>query len=370
MGTVMAEVRSDDLIAVTYQGRTVEFEACGGGIERELKRGRFYEMQMLQYIESLSLAGAYVDVGGGIGTHALFFAAFCSSTVVHTFEPRAKMSTIIQRHVQNNRLSDRIRVHQIGLSSRRETAAVELDGKMEQIPCVPLDEVVTDAVSVMKVDVEGMEAAVFEGAQRILRESKPLIFVEAHSDEELRRDAAVLEPHGYQLTGRVFNSAPTYEFAAASSRMAPTSELPIARSLLKPELWVSDHRDLQVSCSADRLRVRSRLPGETIGQAPIRLKLQPADPLLSVAPGATVFLQAGGSWGKDSNDRSAVLFVMQYDGANRTEVSRPMRHSRLFWRLELRPETTHIRVVLRVQGSGEFELERLALHVAAATGRN
>lgn len=360
---------ADDQITVSYGGRTISFEALGAGnIERELRLGRFYEMQMLQYVESLGLSGAYVDVGGGVGTHSVFFAAFCPSTRVHTFEPRRRLSDMIERNVKSNGLSDRVRLHNVGLSTRREAVSVQLDGKLERIECVPLDEVVNEPVSVMKIDVEGMEPAVLGGAARILRESKPVVLVEAHTPEEVRTDAALLAPYGYRLTGRVFNSSATYEFAAPDSRMAPVSAFAEQRSLMRPELWVSDHPAVEVSCSEERLLVRSRLPQGAVAhvtQSPPKLKVPPPGDTFVIPHGRMVFLQAGGSWGIDSQNRNAVLHVMQYAGQTRNHVSRAIRHVRLFWKIELQPDTAQLRVVLRLEGSGEHALSSLALHVAA-----
>ena len=127
-------------------------------------------------------------------------------------------------------------------------------------------------------------------AQRILRESKPLLFVEAHTEEALRRDLELLAPYGYRATGRVFNASPTYELAADESR------LPASRDLLEPGLWVSDDPRVTVSFEGKRMRLVSRLEGQSsqVTQLPLNLRRVPASPI-PASPSSLYFLQTTGT---------------------------------------------------------------------------
>jgi hypothetical protein len=40
----------------------------------------------------------------------------------------------------------------------------------------------------------------------------PPLFIEAHTDDDLSTQSAVLSPLGYTRTGRVWNASPTYEW--------------------------------------------------------------------------------------------------------------------------------------------------------------
>jgi FkbM family methyltransferase len=69
-----------------------------------------------------------------------------------------------------------------------------------EVPCVTLDEKVTEPVGFIKVDVEGHELAVLQGAKGILQRDHPVILIEA--EERHRRNAVQsiinqLSPLGY-----------------------------------------------------------------------------------------------------------------------------------------------------------------------------
>lgn len=89
-------------------------------------------------------------------------------------------------------------------------AAVGVPMDEVRVPVARLDDLVTAPVSFIKLDVEGHELKVLEGARRLLLEHRPSLLVEA---EERHRPGAVaavralLEPMGYQgffrLDGRM-----------------------------------------------------------------------------------------------------------------------------------------------------------------------
>ncbi len=193
-------------------------------------RGRLYEEPFLDYIRSLRRRGQYVDVGAHLGTHTLWFAKVCGAAHVHAFEPVARYADVAERNMALNDLERTVTVHRVGLSDQPGRATnflsrehqigfvPEATGVNEEFPVARMDDVVRGRVDVIKLDVEGMEAAVLRGATRILSRYRPVIFAECHGTEEVEAVEAALLPFGYRRTGRVFNSSPTYEFDVAPSR--------------------------------------------------------------------------------------------------------------------------------------------------------
>ena len=59
---------------------------------------------------------------------------------------------------------------------------------VQSFRCVPLDQVITEKVDVIKCDTEGGEGVIFHGAQRILAEDRPKIFLELHNIPKEQRD--------------------------------------------------------------------------------------------------------------------------------------------------------------------------------------
>lgn len=354
-----------DLIEVRRGDRAIRFRPCGGRIEAHLRRNEFYEQPMLDYIEALALPGLYADIGAYVGTHAIFFAAFCPASRVLAFEPRPRILEHLRHNVDVNQLGDRIEVHPFGLSDQNESVRMKLDGERISLDCRPLDEVVAEPVALMKLDVEGMEARVLAGAAGLLERSRPLLFAEAQDDAALADLLRPLAPYGYQPTGRIFNTTATHELAAPGSPTVPLDRLPAVQSLLQPDWWVADDPALSVEVTPGRLRVDSALAAEKLAHVtwrPAKTAKPPSDVTVVLTPGAPTFLQATGH---ATPGMAIWIYLLEYRGAERTQVRRHWFSPRLFQRVALRPDTERIRIALRFSGPGQLELDRLAIHTIA-----
>jgi FkbM family methyltransferase len=219
------------MLTVQRLGADLRFDNAGFTdtpyVYRPLVKGQVYEEAFLEHIRSLDRRGVYVDVGAHLGTHTVWFAKLCPSTHVHAFEPVGRFADVVRRNIAANQLSGRVTLHQVGLSDRpgRATNVLSPEHQMgfmadatvaeESFTIVRLDDVLRRRnVAIIKLDVEGMEAAALRGAARILSRCRPMVYAEAHGPEAVEEIAQALRPYGYRATGRVFNSSPTYEFAA------------------------------------------------------------------------------------------------------------------------------------------------------------
>lgn len=196
-----------------------------------LLKGKVYEEPFLEHIRATDRRGVYVDIGAHLGTHTVWFAQMCPSSHVHAFEPVSRFADVVRRNITVNGLENRVTLHQVGLSDRAGRATNRLSPEHqkgfvpepewaeEQFAIVRLDDVLRgEPVAVIKLDVEGMEAAALRGARRLLSKWRPLIYAEAHSAEVVAEIEQALRPYGYRATGKVFNASPTYEFAAPPRR--------------------------------------------------------------------------------------------------------------------------------------------------------
>lgn len=93
---------------VIYKQRQVFFVGDYGPMYLQyFSSNKFYEFDFLKYIESLNLEGEYLDIGGNIGNHTLFFSLFCRSTHTYVFEP-------LKRYVDYiNNINNNIKVNNI-----------------------------------------------------------------------------------------------------------------------------------------------------------------------------------------------------------------------------------------------------------------
>lgn len=166
-----------------------------------------------------------LDVGANIGVTAVVFARKAGAGGrVHAFEPQRVMFHMLAGNIALNSLDNTHCHHQavgasVGsaripcLDYRRQAGfgSVELNrevqsdafqqalgGRFEEVPMVSIDSMNLPRVDLIKLDVEGMEADVLAGAQRTLREQRPLIFMEYFKSDKAALWRA-LDAHGYLL---------------------------------------------------------------------------------------------------------------------------------------------------------------------------
>lgn len=137
------------------------------------------------------LLGNAVDVGANIGNHSLFFSDFFPR--VFSFEITPRTFRVLQL---NSELVPNVTCFNIGLSNaegdvylaenQRNMGGTRIvAGPAEatrSVRVAPLDTFLEEIapVSLMKVDVEGHELRVLQGAERTIKEHTPLVIFEQH----------------------------------------------------------------------------------------------------------------------------------------------------------------------------------------------
>ncbi|WP_226686990.1 FkbM family methyltransferase [Stutzerimonas stutzeri] len=187
-----------------------------------------YELEMLQDIQANVSAGDLVlDVGANIGNHTLYLAAIAECKVV-SFEPNALLIEAMRRSVEINQLSERVTLMPYGVghtAGKGHFAALmeeNLGGQSIEIGegdirIVALDELeFPEHVRLIKVDVEGMELPVLQGAAGLIEKNRPLIYVECINADHYKTISAWMESHGY-VYWDTFNATPTHLFRPAES---------------------------------------------------------------------------------------------------------------------------------------------------------
>lgn len=156
-----------------------------------------------------------LDIGANTGVYALHAVRQPGPCML--FEPNPRLAEFLRRA-----FGERVTVHQIALSNRNGAAILRIPraagryvtgfGTIEgaiafdeytthEVPTRTLDSLGLPPVGFMKIDVEGHELAVLEGAARTLARDLPTLLIEA--EERHRRDAvatvrAFLTPLGYR----------------------------------------------------------------------------------------------------------------------------------------------------------------------------
>ena len=164
-----------------------------------------YEPEAEAIMQKYFKPGAtFYDVGGGVGFYSL--AAARLGAQVFAIEPDPTNFAMIQRHAAMNHLESRVNLVPAAAYSRtgtllmapseqdrgfghRHAHAQEIfDTKTEnciEVDCTTLDDFARNhpAPDLVKIDVEGCEADVFEGSERLMQESRPAMLCEIHTQE-------------------------------------------------------------------------------------------------------------------------------------------------------------------------------------------
>ncbi|MEE3662553.1 FkbM family methyltransferase [Brenneria sp. g21c3] len=191
----------------------------------------FYESEMLVDIASRTKKGAaIIDIGANIGNHTVYFGLFCGAERVLSFEPQKDVYDTLVKNIKLNSIGDKVTAFQMGLGSKENTARLGMVDeknigmtKLEisgagGIRISTLDTIIENeplsSISVIKIDVEGMEMEVLRGAVNTLELHGPVIYAEAATKSEFDAIKGFLSSFGYTATKR-FNATATYLFEKA-----------------------------------------------------------------------------------------------------------------------------------------------------------
>ncbi|OYT87377.1 MAG: hypothetical protein CFE43_21820, partial [Burkholderiales bacterium PBB3] len=194
-----------------------------------LTEGKPYEQEMLDDMVGRVAPGTLVlDVGANVGNHTLFLAAVAQCPVI-AFEPNAELCDAIEESARLNPELPPITVKRVGVG--REAARAEFGPAKPNnlgaqnlvlteggtLDIVSLDSLTLPGrVGMLKIDVEGMELDVIEGAAELLRRDRPILYIECITEAQFRTISRVLKEADLSYLG-CFNATPTHLFIPAEA---------------------------------------------------------------------------------------------------------------------------------------------------------
>lgn len=173
------------------------------GIGQFIRRGTWWESFMEKYFKKYYKPNTNViDVGANIGSHTILMANIISKNCqVFSFEPI--YWDIVIMNADLNKIQDKVCVFNKGLGKKNELlkiktydrsmkkayGRVSLNGKSDlqenkdlniqkEVGIITLDSLKLTNISEIKIDVEGMEMDVLEGAKETISKERPVIFIE------------------------------------------------------------------------------------------------------------------------------------------------------------------------------------------------
>ena len=182
-----------------------------------------YEADKQALLERLVKPGMVVwDVGANAGFYTLAMSRLTGETGhVYAFEPLASNLQNLQRHVHLNQLANTT-VVQTALGGMNglcgfDTGISHQKGFLSQaktdylVPCMTVDEFLRvrpeARPGLLKIDVEGAESGVLEGARQFLSEHHPILLLALHGPDQVKKCHQLLHEFGYSIAERSEDTA-------------------------------------------------------------------------------------------------------------------------------------------------------------------
>jgi FkbM family methyltransferase len=167
--------------------------------------------------KALNKDSVFLDVGGGIGSYSLCVGKVVDGPI-HTFEPVEENFRTIQTNLEANKLQAKVRLNRVALSSNegfgrmakpevRDFFGSKLTGVSTQstdgtVAVTTIDAYCTKNnighIDVIKIDVEGHEHEVIEGAKRVIDEGRIGVMI-LEADHRLGEFYSSLQARGFHF---------------------------------------------------------------------------------------------------------------------------------------------------------------------------
>jgi len=152
----------------------------------------YYEIGLLRELVKYTKNKVVFDIGAYIGTHSIYISKFGSPETVYAFEPDPKNFGLLKKNIEANSLDNVVPINKgvwefdgtvsfrIADASNRGISKVDYAGDTT-IQVVALDSFCGDGkCDCIKIDIEGNELKVLEGARKIITNSRPVLAIEVH----------------------------------------------------------------------------------------------------------------------------------------------------------------------------------------------
>jgi len=197
------------------RGPNKGFKWIAGSSVHSCWLGTYELAKQYQFERQIRPGMTVYDIGANAGFYTLLFSRLVGATgSVYAFEPYAPAVKYLLEHLRINNIEN-VKIIQAAVGDTTRICSFSLGSanpellwmnavvseSILQIPMIALDDGSFPQPDLIKMDVEGNEGAVLDGARRILRTKRPVVFVALHGEEQSQVCPRLLRDSGYRIFG-------------------------------------------------------------------------------------------------------------------------------------------------------------------------
>lgn len=179
----------------------------------------FFEKDLAKIFKSIK-KGNFIDIGANVGKYTVMMGNILKNYKVISIEPEIQNFKFLNKSISLNKLSNvltfnlacspirgkrrffieenGIGMHSFYKTKLKSDSYIEIDTeKLDNIIFKSLNKREIQNISLIKIDVEGAEAEVLEGAEKVLGLANPIILIEIWNEELLKKVRKILSPLGF-----------------------------------------------------------------------------------------------------------------------------------------------------------------------------
>lgn len=186
-----------DYSLINYnQPYKIYYDECVGtnsAVMKAIKKNRLWEKKLIPYFEKyITKDSNVIDCGAYIGSHTIIMSNLAK--FVYSFEPQIVVGNCLKKTIKENNIKN-IKFINKGLSNIPEIKTIQTnhDGDANffinkkrkrnyeqtyQVDMTTLDNEIKCNIDLIKIDCEGYEFLILEGAKEIIKNNKPIILIE------------------------------------------------------------------------------------------------------------------------------------------------------------------------------------------------
>ena len=165
--------------------------------------GEWAQQEMDLFDQILTQQSNVIDVGANIGTHTVYFSSKCNQGTIVAIEPQIYIFEMLATNILVNGCYNTIPIH-AGVSDKAGKAnltninpfseqqkvnygeyKVQLDSENGlETNIIVLDQFINmPKFNLLKIDVEGLEVSVLNGAKKLIKQHRPFLYLEFNNKD-------------------------------------------------------------------------------------------------------------------------------------------------------------------------------------------